>query len=219
MSKMLIVLDDRIIRDAIRCVAADVNQWLVCEAGTYQEALDRLEQQPRPDLVLLQICLPGKRSLDCLTDFREKFQEIPWVAVCENDDPENIRGAIDLGAMGFISKQSTGETLANAIRSVLNGFIYVPDSLFDRSSRLRPTNLSLSPTHLGLTKSQCAILTYLVLGNCIETIARVLNLTEASVNTHIVAIFRCLNVRNRTGAVVAASAMGLKLSLFDARKS
>jgi DNA-binding NarL/FixJ family response regulator len=219
MSEMLIVLDDRLARDAIRCVAVDVNQWLVCEAGTYQDALDRLGQQPRPDLVFLDVSLSRKRSLDCLTDFREKFQEIPFIVLFENDDPENILGAIDLGAMGFISKQATGETLADAIRSILNGFIYVPDSLFDRSSRHRTTKQSLSPTNLGLTKSQCAILTYLVLGNCIETIARVLNVTEATVNTHVVAIFRCLKVRNRTGAVIAASAMRLQLSLSDIRES
>ena len=72
---------------------------------------------------------------------------------------------------------------------------------------------------LGLTGRQCEVLAQLVCGKSNTAIARAMNLTEATVKTHVIAIFRVLNVHNRTGAVIAVSKMGLQLSLFEHAKT
>ncbi len=97
MSEVLIIDDHPLIRDAVRRVFEHGNEWVVSDAGTYEEALDRMVHEPMPDLVLPDIGLPGKFGLDALIDFREKFPETPCVVLSGQDEQENVHGAIDLG--------------------------------------------------------------------------------------------------------------------------
>lgn len=214
MPDVLIVDDHPLIRDAVRRVFEHGNEWAVSDVGAYEEALSRMEQVPVPDLVLLDLGLPGMFGLEALRAFREKFPETPCVVLSGQDEQENVHGAIEAGAMGFISKRSGGDAIMEAISLVLKGYVCTPRYPLNSYTQTR-TSQGLNPMQLGLTGRQCEVLAQLVSGKSNKAIARALNLTEATVKTHVIAIFRVLNVHNRTGAVMAASKMGLQLSLFE----
>jgi DNA-binding NarL/FixJ family response regulator len=216
MPEVLIVDDHPLIRDAVRRVFEHGGDWSVSDAGSYEDALARMIKVPVPDLVLLDLGLPGQFGVDALRNFREKFPESPCVVLSGQDDSENVHSAIELGAMGFISKRSSGDAIMEAISLVSKGYICTPREAIGRSSTPRP---STNPMQLGLTGRQCEVLSQLVLGKSNKAIARVLDLTEATVKTHVLAIFRVLDVHNRTGAVMAVSRMGLQLSLFERQKA
>lgn len=219
MPEVLIIDDHPLIRDAVRRVFEHGNEWAVSDAGTYEEALDRMAHGPMPDLVLLDIGLPGKFGLDALIDFREKFPETPCVVLSGQDEQENVHGAIDLGAMGFISKRSSGDGIMEAISLILKGYVCTPRDATNSHSWSRGAPQPINPMQLGLTGRQCEVLAQLVLGKSNKVIARMLALSETTVKTHVLAIFRVLNVHNRTGAVIAVSQMGLQLSLFERPKA
>lgn len=216
MPEVLIVDDHPLIRDAVRRVFEHGRDWSVSDAGSYEDALVRMSKVPVPDLVLLDLGLPGQFGVDALRNFRSIFPESPCVVLSGQDDSENVRSAIDLGAMGFISKRSSGDAIMEAINLVLKGYVCTPRDSNVRSSAPRP---AINPMQLGLTGRQCEVLAQLVLGKSNKVIARALDLSEATIKTHIMAIFRILDVHNRTGAVMAVSKMGLKLSLFERQKS
>ncbi len=215
MPEVLIIDDHPLIRDAVRRVFEHGGEWSVSDAGSYEETLDRMTKEPIPDLVLLDLGLPGKFGLDAIRDFRNKFPDSPCVVLSGQDDSENVHGAIDLGAMGFISKRSSGDAIMEAIGLVLKGYVVTPR---DSITRPAPTKQPINPMQLGLTGRQCEVLAQLVLGKSNKVIARALDLTEATIKTHILAIFRVLDVHNRTGAVMVVSKMGLQLSLFERPK-
>ncbi len=218
MPEVLIIDDHPLIRDAVRRVFEHGNEWAVSDVGAYEEALSRMEQVPVPDLVLLDLGLPGMFGLEALRAFREKFPETPCVVLSGQDEQENVHGAIEAGAMGFISKRSGGDAIMEAINLVLKGYVCTPREAVHSNSITRVAQQPLNPMQLGLTGRQCEVLAQLVLGKSNKAIARALNLTEATVKTHVIAIFRVLNVHNRTGAVMVASKMGLQLSLFERKK-
>lgn len=218
MPQVLIIDDHPLIRDAVRRVFEHGSEWAVIDAGTYEEALDRMACEPAPDLVLLDVGLPGKFGLDALIDFREKFPDTPCVVLSGQDAPENVHGAIELGAMGFITKRSSGDEIMEAIGLILKGYVCTPRETTNLQSRARTPQPAINPMQLGLTGRQSEVLAQLVSGKSNKAIARVLDLTEATIKTHVLAIFRVLNVHNRTGAVMAVSKMGLQLSLFERPK-
>jgi DNA-binding NarL/FixJ family response regulator len=219
MRQVLVVDDHPLILDAVRRVLERDSEWSVSEAATYSDALERMAHEPRPDLVLLDLGLPGKFGLDAVKDFRLAFPDTPCVVLSGQDQPENVKGAIELGAMGFISKRFTGEAIIDAITLVLKGYVCTPRQTGTPTPRPTLHQQGLNPMQLGLTGRQCQVLAQLVSGKSNKAIARVLDLTEATIKTHLMAIFRVLNVHNRTEAVLAVSNMGLQLALFEKDKS
>ena len=219
MHEVLIVDDHPLILDAVRRVFEGHGAWSISVAISYSEAVDRMERQPIPDLVLLDLGLPGKFGLEAIRDFRIAYPEACCVVLSGEDKPENVIGAIDLGAMGFISKRSSGDAIMEAIGLISKGYVCTPKDTTGAPLKLKEPKTTLNPMELGLTGRQCEVLAQLVRGKSNKAIARVMNLSEATVKTHIVAIFRVLNVHNRTGAVIAISKMGLQLSLFEQPKT
>jgi DNA-binding NarL/FixJ family response regulator len=215
MRNVLIVDDHPLILDALRRVFDLNGEWSVSEASTYAEVCERMSQEPSPNLVLLDLGLPGQFGLDALRSFRESFPDTPCVVLSGQDEPENVNGAIELGAMGFISKKSSGTDLMEAVGLMLKGYICTPrdssGSLFKRQVSNEPTN----PMQLGLSARQSEVLAQLVSGKSNKAIARRLNIEEPTVKTHVQAIYGLLNVHNRTSAVMAVSKMKIQLALFE----
>lgn len=119
--------------------------------------------------------------------------------------------AVRLGAAGFIPKTSSSKVMLSALRLVMSGGVYLPPALIDENSvstRDAPgADMSLDAT--PLTPRQREVLALLGQGKSNKEIARTLNLSEGTVKLHVTAILKALNVSNRTGAVVAASRLGL----------
>lgn len=128
------------------------------------------------------------------------------------EDAARVRELLAVGAAGFIPKTDSAAVIVQAMRLVLAGGTYAPARLLsgDNDSRaddgVAPAKRASDPPFNNLTGRQLEVLRLLARGMPNKLIARELGLSEGTVKVHVLAIFRTLNVNNRTEAVVAASA-------------
>jgi len=221
--KVLIVDDHPLIREGMSHVLQELDPTAeIVEAEGADSALAAADKHGDLFLILLDLSVPGANRLSLLKALREKRDDVPVVVLSATDDAAIVREAIDIGAMGFISKRSTTSLIVNALRLVLDGGVYIPPHPL---SMLAPEPLPGEPAgaagdaegnagilkRIGITPRQAEVLGLLVQGKPTKVISRELDLAENTVKTHIASILRCLNVTNRTQAVFALSRLGARL--------
>ena len=221
--KILIVDDHPLIREGLSHVLLELDQNSeIVESESADAALAVAESHRDLSLILLDLSVPGANRLSLLRALREKREDVPVVVLSATDDPGTIREAIEIGAMGFISKRSTTSVIVSALRLVLVGGVYVPPQSL---RAIETSELSHGPggteldaessarvlRQIGITPRQAEVLALLVQGKPTKVICRELDLSEGTVKTHITSILHALNVTNRTQALLALSRLGVKL--------
>jgi DNA-binding NarL/FixJ family response regulator len=184
------------------------------EAGSYREAASLLLAHGDIDWVLLDLGLPDSTGMAALTRLRKEHATVPVVVLSATEERALVLECINRGAMGFIGKSSTGAGLVAALRLVFAGGVYLPPALFAASPSPAAAPEAVLMTarkdelaRTGLTPRQIEVLDLLVQGLSNKLIASRLQLSEATVKTHVAASLRALNVKNRTQAVVALAGM------------
>jgi len=219
--RILVVDDHPLIPEALGVVLGALGSNCVVEgAGELDAGLARSGVDPRPDLVLLDLGLPGYSGLAALERFRAERPETPVVVLSADAARERVMASIDLGAMGFIPKSAKKDVLLAALRLVISGGIYVPPDVMRYetapAASARKTGDATGtaarlPRDFGLTGRQSEVLGLLLRGLPNKLICRELDLAEGTVKIHISAILHALGVANRTQAVLAANRVGLRL--------
>jgi DNA-binding NarL/FixJ family response regulator len=155
------------------------------------------------DLALIDLHMPGCDGAPTIARWRRQVPALPVVILSATEDAALVRELISLGVSGFVPKSDAAEVMLQAIRLILAGGTYAPLRFL---SDARPDRIDApsSATGLGLTPRQVEVLGLLARGLPNKSIARELGLAEATVKVHLLAIFRVLQARNRTEAVVAA---------------
>ncbi|MBQ1762772.1 MAG: response regulator transcription factor [Aquincola sp.] len=225
---VMLVDDHALFREGLALLLRPlVDPLVVWEAGSCEEALALLDKQAplQPDLVLMDLGLPGMNGLEGIACFHERLPQCPVVALSSNDDRETVLRALDAGAMGFIPKSSSSAVFAAALRLIMAKGIYLPTSVLAAPvSAARPAPRSALPTvgtqvaavsgagplpaDLGITPRQSAVLALILQGMPAKLIARTLNLAPGTVKAHTSAVLRALNVTTRTQAVIEAGRLG-----------
>ena len=234
--KVLLVDDHPLILSALHSVILGLGDDVtVVSAASAAEARRALAEHKNLDLVLLDLQLGDADGFDVLADMRHKHPALPVVVVSASDRASDVIRAIDLGAMGFVPKRASNETLFDALRQVMSGGIYVPpmtlgthvppparggDTVPDVMRVQRPADAPIGDTaaaagyqtvssmrRIGLTPRQTEVLGKLLQGKPNKIIARELNLSVETVKDHVAAVLRALNVSSRTQAVLAVSQM------------
>ncbi len=150
-----------------------------------------------------------------LAEFRSAYPSTPVVVVSASDRHADVIRAIDLGAMGFVPKRASNETLSEALHVVMSGGVYVPQTTSDGDGT-EPGGASTAPgatpqpvslAAFKLTPRQTDVLALLLRGYSNKLIARELNLSVETVKDHVAAVLRTLGVNSRTQAVLAVSQM------------
>jgi DNA-binding NarL/FixJ family response regulator len=188
------------------------------QAATYDETIAHCSSQQPPDLILTDLQMPGWPGFECISHIRAMLPETPLVVVSGSENGEDARMALDHGAGGFIPKSSSVQIMVSALRLVLAGGIYVPHALLQSgASGLTSTprdHAAQSSSDLGhninLTQRQRDVLACLRQGKSNKQIAYELGLSEGTVKIHVTAIFKSLNVKNRTQAVISASRYAMR---------
>lgn len=206
-----LIIDDHplvheIIPAVLRKALGDVS---VATEATLEAGLARAAGSVAPDLVLLDLGLPGCDGLDALHRFRLEFPRLPVVVLSANIDAESILGALDAGASGYIPKTSKPDVMIAALKLVAAGGTYVPPQALDEveakaAQRRRRGNVEL-------TERQKEVLGLMLKGYSNERIAGELAIAQNTVKQHAHAIFSALGVSTRAEAVIAASRLGLHL--------
>jgi two-component system nitrate/nitrite response regulator NarL len=204
--RILLVEDHALFREGLKFLLRGVDAALeLDEAGTCAEALQRVAAVSY-DLVLLDLTMPGRSGLDALTALRQAVPETAIVVLSGEEDQRTIRGAIERGAMGFIPKASTPNTLVQALRPILAGGVYLPATALDDGCDISVPSLP------AITPRQMEVLRCIVKGKPNKVIARELGIADDTVKRHVSAVLSRLGVRNRTEAVYVTAKLGLRLA-------
>jgi DNA-binding NarL/FixJ family response regulator len=215
--KILIVDDHVLIREALGVVLRELkgDGLHVLEASDSHQAMRQIEDNPDVELVLLDLGLPDRDGFEVLSEITERHPTVSIVVHSAHQDRETVMKALDRGALGFIPKSARREVLIGAFNLIFSGGVYIPPEIL---ARPRPAP-AVSPTtpgsavDLGLTERQMQVLALMMQGKSNKAICRVLDLAEPTVKIHVSAILKVLKAANRTEAVMAASALGLRSGL------
>lgn len=199
--KLLIVDDHTILREGVAEILRQAQAGtLVLQARTIEEGVALAAGHAGLDAILLDLAFPAANGLSAIAEFRAA-SPAHVIILSSSEDPGHVRQALALGARGYVAKSASAQALVAAIRMVLAGEVHVPPLLNEMSALPGPRSL--------LTQRQMEVLAAIGGGLSNKDIGARLDLSEKTVKVHITAIFKALNVVNRTQAVNAARAARL----------
>jgi len=216
--KVLVIDDHPLVQEgvsaALESLADDVT---VMSARDGEQGLATAAENPDLDLVLLDLALPGMSGFNLIGKLHERLPSLPVVVLSALEEPENVRHAINAGAMGFVPKSAATRVLIEVLQQVLEGNVTVPLAL---QSSGPPVSHALpgaggdlqsasEPDVALLTLRQLEVLSRVCQGKTNKQIATDLGLSEKTVKAHVTAIFKVLGVVNRTQAVLVARRVGM----------
>jgi DNA-binding NarL/FixJ family response regulator len=204
--KFLIVDDHAVLRQGLSALLTQLEPDVsIIEARDASEAFSAVEKHDDIDLVTFDMYMPGMAGVSALSEFGRRWPHLPVVVLSSSEDATDIRQALTCGARGYVPKSASHFVLLSAVRLALNGDIYVPPQLLNQIGG----KAEMKAGSDKLTHRQVQILALLSDGKPNKVIATSLGLSEKTVKTHVTAIFKALNVINRTQAVSVARAAGM----------
>ena len=207
--KFLIVDDHPVLREGLSALLTQTfAASTVVTACDAVEAFSALDAHGDLDAVVLDLNMPGMAGMEAISEFGRRRADLPIVVLSSSEDARDVRKAIGLGALGYVSKSASQQSLAAAIRLVLEGDVYVPPFLLKEHRGPSGRNGPVDGLP-RLTGRQVEILALLGRGEPNKVIAQHLDMAEKTVKVHITAIFKALNVVNRTQAATVGRAAGL----------
>ncbi|MCC6775356.1 MAG: response regulator transcription factor [Hyphomicrobiales bacterium] len=205
--KLLIVDDHPVVREGLAALLQqDSAETIVLEALNGGEGLSLVEQHTDLDLVLLDLALPDMDGFVAIAELGKRRPELPVIVLSSSEDPQDVRQAFAAGALGYVPKSASRQTLVSALQLVLSGSVYVPPLLLNEApAATKDGAKGTAPTsELKLTERQLEVLRLISEGVSNKEIALRLGLAEKTVKVHVTGIFKTLNVVNRTQAAAAA---------------
>ena len=199
--RILIVEDHHVVRQGIIALLRtypDVE--VVGEAGDGLEAVEQY-RLVRPDVALMDLQLPRLSGADAISRIRGEFPGARFIVLTTFDGDEDIYRALQAGAKAYLLKGMTGEELLAAIRTVHSGKASIPASIAEK--------LAERVSGQQLTGRELNVLERIVAGRANKEIAVDLNISEATVKSHVNNLLGKLGVADRTHAATVAIQRGL----------
>lgn len=204
--KLLVIDDHPVFRDGMAALlrqAAD--ETTVLQAPECATALDIIDANADLDAVFVDLMMPGMTGDIAVREFGKRRPDLPVIVLSSSENPSDVRRALNAGALGYIPKSANPQTLLSALKLVLTGNIYVPPLLAQATESIDATDTP--PRSSGaleqLTDRQHDVLKELCAGKSNKEISSRLGIAEKTVKAHVAAIFKTLNVVNRTQAANA----------------
>lgn len=206
--RVLIVDDHAIVRAGLRLLLeAEDDVSVEDEAGSAEEAV-RKARLHKPDVVLLDIAMPGRSGLDAAPEIRQAAPQAKLLVLSMQDGPSYVREAFACGASGYLLKDAADEELIAAVREVAAGRRYLYPTLGARIATAvaeAETRAAAGP----LSEREREVLRLLALGHTNQEIARMLYISVRTAETHRAHIMLKLRISTRAELVRYALAQGL----------
>jgi len=199
--RIAVVEDDKTVREGLTMLLNGSTGYACCAAyGSGEEALEGVPVT-QPDVVLMDINLPGINGIECILRLKEQGLQAQFIMLTVFEDSDAVFQSLSAGATGYLLKQTPPAKLLEAIKEIHNGGSPMSGEI------ARKVVLSfqhpVSSTHAeGLTKREEEILGYLAKGYLYKEIAGELFISVETVRTHIRNIYEKLQVRTRTEAIL-----------------
>ena len=191
---ILLVDDHPLVRDGLRARLETISHFsVVAEAGNAAEALDAASRETI-DLVLMDINLSGMNGIELTGRFNTLYPEIAILMLSMHDKAEYVMQAIQAGARGYVLKDAPAMDIITAIDTVMSGGIYYSAGLAKQLSRPMPPALLLTPREREVL--QC-----IAIGKSNKHIARDMNLSVRTIETHRLNIKRKLGIEGQADLI------------------
>ncbi|MDB6116143.1 MAG: DNA-binding response regulator [Lacunisphaera sp.] len=199
--RVLVVDDHFVVRiGLVALVNTEPDLIVVGEADDGEQAI-AMFQKLQPDLVLMDMRMPGKSGPEATAQIRQLSDKARVLILSAFDGDEEIHGALAAGAQGYVLKSATGEELIPALRAVAAGKRWIPHHI---ASRLKSRQLFEQ-----LTQRETSVLREVAKGLSNKELAETLGITEHTAKDHLKSILAKLRVADRTQAVTAALQRGI----------
>lgn len=203
--KTLLADDHPLMREGVRQVLSQLEPSVeIIDAHDYPSLFAQTALHADLDLALVDLNMPGFVGMQGISQYRNRFPDIPLVVLSASESAHDIRSALEAGALGYIPKSVPAPAMLAALRQVLAGDLYVPDCL-DKGDAGLHTQAAAGfgvLQHHGLTARQLDVARLLAQGCANKAIGGMLSMSENTVKVHMAAIFKAFGVTNRTEAVL-----------------
>jgi len=199
--KIMVIDDQAVVRQGFVALINTVSDMAVVAEGTNgRQAID-LYRLHRPDVTLMDLRMPELGGVEAIAAIRKEFPDARLIVLTTYDGDEDIYRSLQAGAQGYLLKDMFFEELEEAIRKVHGGSRRIPTQVAERLAERMGTS--------DLTGRETEVLEQIVAGHSNKTIAARLNISEATVKSHINSILSKLGVSDRTQAATTALQRGL----------
>lgn len=198
--RVVIADDHKLIVEGIKRALDESEDFEVVGEATSGSQVLPLVGRTNPDLVILDLRMPGADGLTCLSRIHKQYPHVKVVVLSVSTDENVIQTALKRGASAYIIKSINPIDLPSALRQAMEGTVYSAIGMPERDNPARA---------VGLTERETAILTALARGLSNEAIGKELWVAEQTVKFHLTNIYRKLGVSNRTEAARLAYQHGL----------
>ncbi|MFP3873445.1 MAG: response regulator [Thiohalophilus sp.] len=212
--RVLLIDDHTLFRVGLEGLLASRGIEIVASVGSGQDCL-RLVEELKPDVVLLDMRMPGIDGLSVLKLLRQNDENLPIVMLTTSSDEGDLLESLREGAQGYLLKDMEPDDLVLALRDIVNNgkTVVAPDlapilAKAVQGSHVDEENVNASPFD-ELTPRETEILGLLAEGQSNKAIARNLGISDGTVKLHVKAILRKLDVHSRVEAAVMAVEHGL----------
>lgn len=195
MIDVLIVDDHAIVREGLKHILAGVPDMVVAgEANSGQEAIDKIRTE-KWDVVVLDLCLPDRSGIEVLRSIKDELSCPPVLILTIQAEELYAPRLLQMGASGYLNKESAPAELVTALRRVAQGGKYIGLSLAERlvfEGQSPPDR----PRHENLSGREFQVLSLLVLGKTVTEIAAELSISVKTVSTHRVRVLEKMRLKN-----------------------
>lgn len=215
MTKIIIVDDHQLFREGVKRILDFEDTFEVVAEGDDGTDIVNLYEQNEPDVVLMDINMPGKNGVEATADLIAVYPDAKVMVLSIHDDESYVTHALKSGALGYMLKEMDADEIVEAIKVVSTGGSYLHPKVtknlvaefrrlseHENKGNFHQTEIR-RPFHL-LTKRECEVLQLLTDGQSNRTIGETLFISEKTVKNHVSSILQKMNVNDRTQAVVTA---------------
>ena len=213
MHKTILISDDHpLFRQALRAAVSPLFSNARIEEAETLAATQTALDQGNVDLLLLDLKMSDSKGLAGLMIIKGTYPEVPVIVVSASEGTDTMRAALQAGASGYISKSESPQGIRHAIQLVVDGGVSIPEAAMSGVTDDEREELEAIENISSLTPTQLKVLVKMTEGMLNKQIAFDMNISEATVKSHVTAIFKKLKVRTRTQAVVLIKQLEVVLS-------
>lgn len=201
--KTVVVVEDdaRLQQHLIKLLEIPEDITCLGAVSSAEEALERIPKY-QPDVVLMDIKLPGISGIDCIRELKRALPSLEVVMLTAYEEEDNIFRALKEGASGYLLKSSTPEDIYNAIRDVYSGGAPFSSHIARKVAQYFRGEREIEDENAKLTTREKEVLRLLASGYIYKEVADQLDLTLETVRTYVKRICQKLHVRSKVEAII-----------------
>jgi two-component system, NarL family, response regulator NreC len=206
--RVLIVDDHTLVRSGLRLLLEAEKGFVVEDEAADAEEAIRLARLHKPDIVLLDVVMPGRSGIEAASDILAAAKHTRILVLSMQDDPSYVRQAFAAGARGYLLKEAADDELVQAVREVASGGRYVHPALGARLAAAEAEAKARADAD-PLSEREREVLRLLALGHTNQEIAKLLFISVRTAETHRAHVMQKLRLSTRAELVRHAIGQGL----------